>query len=65
MRPSKSFASVWLHARARLGAPVGFRAPAGTVASTAWKGFMKRAGDRQRGVVGQLVRARVAYESLD
>src|SRR6266542_3818198 len=35
------------------------------LASLAWKGLLKRASDRQRSVVRQLVRARIAHESLD
>ncbi len=51
----------------RTGTP-GSSAPtaAGTCAvGPARKCFLKRAGDRQRGIVGQLVRARIAHESLD
>jgi hypothetical protein len=35
------------------------------LASLAWKGLLKCASDRQRSVVRQLVRARIAQESLD
>src|SRR6266516_6190860 len=35
------------------------------LASLAWKGLLKRAGDRQRSIVRQLVRARIAQEGLD
>src|SRR6266567_1134552 len=35
------------------------------LASLAWKGLLKRASDRQRSVVRQLARARIAHESLD
>src|SRR6266542_2158323 len=35
------------------------------LASLAWKGLLKRASDRQRSIVRQLVRARIAQKSLD
>src|SRR6266536_2672660 len=52
----------------RSGEPIessGATGAAEALASLAWKGLLKRASDRQRSVVRQLVRARIAQEELD
>src|SRR6266542_1369676 len=52
----------------RIGEPIessGATGAAEALASLAWKGLLKRASDRQRSVVRQLVRARIAQEGLD
>src|SRR6266487_4424777 len=52
----------------RSGEPIessGATGAAEALASLAWKGLLKRASDRQRSVVRQLVRARIAQEGLD
>src|SRR6266542_512820 len=52
----------------RIGEPIessGATGAAEALASLAWKGLLKRASDRERSVVRQLMRARIAHESLD